>query len=129
VAASATGERDDACDSNGACQLIDGTGSAQAALLSAPVNADAPARRWADTWERAWPAKDIDAIAALYADTVNYRALVHRAPDRGVEGVRDYLRRNFIVEGDVECRFGPPGRPVTGPRSSGGRAGTRVALT
>jgi SnoaL-like domain len=51
---------------------------------------------------------DIDAIAALYADEVTYRALVHREPDLGTEGVRDYLRRNFDVEHDVECSFGTP---------------------
>jgi nuclear transport factor 2 (NTF2) superfamily protein len=72
------------------------------------VDAEPAARRWAETWERAWPAKDIDAIATLYADGVTYRALVHREPDLGTEGVRDYLRRNFDVEHDVECSFGTP---------------------
>jgi ketosteroid isomerase-like protein len=42
------------------------------------MDAELAARRWAETWERAWPGKDIDAIAALYADGVNYRALVQR---------------------------------------------------
>ena len=59
-------------------------------------------------WERAWPAKDIEAIAALYAEDVEYRALVFREPERGVDGVRGYLRRNFDVEHDIECRFGDP---------------------
>jgi ketosteroid isomerase-like protein len=66
------------------------------------------ARTWAQTWERAWPAKDVEAIAALYADEAQYRAYVFREPDRRVEGVRDYLRRNFAVEHDIECRFGEP---------------------
>ena len=78
------------------------------ALPSAFVDAQLAARRWAQTWERAWPAKDIDAIATLYADEVTYRALVHREPDLGTEGVRDYLRRNFDVEHDVACSFGTP---------------------
>ena len=69
---------------------------------------DAAARRWASTWNSAWPAKDIEAIAALYADEALYRAVVFREPDRGVEGVRDYLRRNFDVEHEIECRFGEP---------------------
>ena len=72
------------------------------------MDADEAARRWASAWERAWPAKDIEAIAALYADSALYRALVFREPDRGVEGVRDYLRRNFDVEHEIECRFGTP---------------------
>ncbi len=72
------------------------------------MDVDAAARRWRDTWLRAWPAKDVDAIAAVYAEGVDYRAFVHRDPDRGVEGVRDYLRRNFDIEHDIECRFATP---------------------
>jgi ketosteroid isomerase-like protein len=66
------------------------------------------ARRWASVWERAWPAKDVDAIAALYADDAEYRALVFREPELGIDGVRGYLKRNFDVEDDIECRFGEP---------------------
>lgn len=72
------------------------------------MDVEAAAGRWASVWERAWPAKDIEAIAVLYADDTLYRAFVFREPDRGVEGVRDYLRRNFDVEHDIECRFGRP---------------------
>jgi hypothetical protein len=72
------------------------------------MDVEALARTWARTWARAWPAKDVEAIAALYAEDALYRAYVFRGPDRGVEGVRDYLRRNFDVEHDIECRFGAP---------------------
>jgi nuclear transport factor 2 (NTF2) superfamily protein len=72
------------------------------------MDAELAAQRWAQTWERAWPVKDIDSIAALYADEATYRALVHREPELGTEGVRGYLRRNFDVEHDVECSFGTP---------------------
>ena len=72
------------------------------------MDAEAAARRWRDTWERAWPAKDVDAIVALYSDEVPYRALVFREPDLGLAGVRRYLEENFGVEEDVECRFGDP---------------------
>ena len=72
------------------------------------MEVEAAARRWAETWARAWPRADVEAIAALYADDVVYRALVFREPDRGVEGVRRYLTREFGVESDVECRFGDP---------------------
>ena len=72
------------------------------------MDVEAAARRWAAVWERAWSAKDVEAIVALYAEDALYRALVFREPDRGVEGVRGYLRRNFDVEDQIECRFGRP---------------------
>jgi ketosteroid isomerase-like protein len=72
------------------------------------VDVEAASRRWANVWERAWPAKDVEAIVALYADHALYRALVFREPDRGTDGVRGYLRRNFDVEEEIECRFGEP---------------------
>jgi hypothetical protein len=72
------------------------------------LDAEAAARRWRDTWERAWPAKDVDAIVALYSDEVEYRALVHRDPELGLTGVRGYLQREFGVENEIECRFGQP---------------------
>lgn len=70
------------------------------------MDADALARRWADTWRSAWPARDVDAIAALYAENAVYRALAFRDPDLGLEGIRRYLRENFAVEERVECWFG-----------------------
>ena len=66
------------------------------------------ARRWAETWERAWAGKDVEAIVALYAEDAVYRAVPFRAPDLGVAGVRRYLEENFAVEEGVECRFGEP---------------------
>jgi ketosteroid isomerase-like protein len=72
------------------------------------LETEAAARRWRDTWERAWPTKDVDAIVALYSDAVLYRALVYREPDVGRAGVRRYLEENFGVEEDIECRFGEP---------------------
>jgi SnoaL-like domain len=72
------------------------------------LDAEAAARRWRDTWERAWPAKDSEAIVALYSDEVEYRALVHRDPELGLAGVRAYLEREFGVEQEIECRFGEP---------------------
>lgn len=66
------------------------------------------ARRWAGVWERAWTAKDVDAIVALYSDSVRYRALTLREPEFGVVGVRAYLQRTFGEEDAIECRFGEP---------------------
>jgi predicted SnoaL-like aldol condensation-catalyzing enzyme len=72
----------------------------------AAMDVEAAARRWAETWQRAWPDHDVEAIASLYADEAAYRALVFREPDLGVSGVRRYLTENFGVEDDVECWFG-----------------------
>jgi hypothetical protein len=72
------------------------------------LDAEAAARRWRDTWERAWPAKDAEAIVALYSEEVRYRALVFRDPELGLTGVRGYLEREFGVEDEIECRFGEP---------------------
>jgi ketosteroid isomerase-like protein len=80
------------------------------------LETEAAARRWRDTWERAWPTKDVDAIVALYSDDVAYRALVFREPDLGLAGVRRYLEENFDVEQDIECRFGEP--VVSGDRAA-----------
>ncbi len=72
------------------------------------MDAETAARRWAQTWTRAWPAHDVEAIASLYAEDAVYRALAFREPDLGVAGVRRYLSENFGVEDDVECWFGEP---------------------
>ena len=70
------------------------------------------ARRWAQTWSSAWPRKDVDAIAALYADGAAYRALAFRAPDTA----SGYLQRVFAEESDITCRFGEP--VVSGDRAA-----------
>jgi hypothetical protein len=80
------------------------------------VDATAAATRWAATWERAWPERDVEAIVALYAEGVEYRALAFRGPELGPEGVRAYLTREFGVEKDIVCRFGVP--VVAGDRAA-----------
>ena len=82
------------------------------------------ARRWAETWERAWPAGDTDAIAALYSDDATYRALAFRTPDHGLAGVRRYLETNFAVERETECWFAEPLVAGDVPQSSGGARGS-----
>jgi ketosteroid isomerase-like protein len=72
------------------------------------MDANIAARRWADTWSRAWPQRDIEAIAALYADTAFYRSPAFREPYLGLAGVRRYLGENLPVEEKIECRFGEP---------------------
>jgi hypothetical protein len=66
------------------------------------------ASRWARTWARAWPEGDAEAIAALYAEDATYRAFAFRDPDRGLAGVRRYLRENVTAERRAECWFGEP---------------------
>jgi hypothetical protein len=78
---------------------------------SGALNAEAAARRWAETWAVAWPRLEPGAIAALYADAHSYRALAFREPTT----VGPYLAENFAVESEVECWFGEP-------IASGGRA-------
>jgi SnoaL-like domain len=80
------------------------------------VDTASAARRWAETWKRAWPARDSEAIVALYADGARYRALAFREPDLGLAGVRGYLEREFGVEEGIECRFGEP--IVSGDRAA-----------
>jgi ketosteroid isomerase-like protein len=72
------------------------------------VDVETAARRWASVWARAWPEKNVEAIAGLYADDTVYRALAFRPPDLGLAGVRRYLTENFGVEDEIECRFGEP---------------------
>jgi ketosteroid isomerase-like protein len=80
------------------------------------MDAEAAARRWADTWSRAWPQRDVEAIAALYADMAVYRSPAFRQPYEGLEGVRLYLNENLTVEENIECWFGQP--IVSGDRAA-----------
>ena len=62
------------------------------------------ARRWGETWERAWPLHDAAALEALYAEGAPYRSLAFEAPTT----VERYLPETFAAESEVECRFGEP---------------------
>jgi len=72
------------------------------------MDVEVAARRWAEVWSSAWPARDTEAIAALYADDAVYRALAFREPDLSLAGVRRYLAENFAAESELECWFGEP---------------------
>jgi hypothetical protein len=72
------------------------------------MDAETAARRWADTWSRAWPQRDAEAIAALYADAVVYRSPAFRPPDLGLAGVRRYLDEQLPAEENIECWFALP---------------------
>lgn len=60
------------------------------------------AQRWADVWERGWPAYDAAAISALYAEGAFWQQHPFRDPEPG------YLARVFAEEESAQCRFGAP---------------------
>ena len=64
------------------------------------------AARWAETWQRAWPARDAEAIELLYAPNASYRSSALADPEPG--GVTAYLARQFAAEQGVRCWFGQP---------------------
>jgi len=72
------------------------------------VDGAAAARRWGDTWQRAWPEKDQGAVGALYHPNVVYRAEPFRAPLRGMEEVGAYFAQVFGEEDDISAWFGEP---------------------
>jgi hypothetical protein len=58
--------------------------------------------RWARVWERGWPERDEQAIAALYADGAFWQQHPFREPEPG------YLARVFAEEESACCQFGQP---------------------
>ena len=70
------------------------------------MDVHAAARRWAETWQRAWPAKQSAEIAALYHEAASYRSSPLREAVFG--GALAYVERQFTGEDDVECQFGEP---------------------
>jgi ketosteroid isomerase-like protein len=76
------------------------------------IDVQAAARRWADTWERAWPAADLESIASLYAPDVLFSSL----PFRGLQAPAEYVAWAFAAQSKAECRFGDP--IVSGDRAA-----------
>jgi ketosteroid isomerase-like protein len=72
------------------------------------VRAKAAARAWVEGWQRAWPARDADAVAALYTPDAIYLSHPFREAHLGTAGVLDYARTAFAEEDLVEVRFGEP---------------------
>jgi hypothetical protein len=66
--------------------------------------ADDAARAWAETWSRAWPAADVEAICALYASDARF----YSQSLREHELPRSYVERVFADQARAECRFGAP---------------------
>ena len=59
---------------------------------------------WIETWARAWPAKDADAVASVYADDAAFRS----QPFRELQHPRDYAEWTFSEQDEAECWFGTP---------------------
>src|SRR5262249_58129168 len=72
------------------------------------MDAGTAAQRWADTWSRAWPQRDAEAIAALYAEAVLYRSPAFGEPERGLACVRRFLGEQLPAEQNIECLFWQP---------------------
>jgi ketosteroid isomerase-like protein len=72
----------------------------------------AAARRWVETWERGWPAADVEAISALYAPG----AVFYSHPFREPQAPRDYVAWALGGQTEAECRFGDP--IVSGDRAA-----------
>jgi ketosteroid isomerase-like protein len=62
------------------------------------------ADRWARTWEQAWAAHDVAAIAALYRTDASLRS----HPFRPQEDARQYVARVFADEESSEPSFAAP---------------------
>jgi nuclear transport factor 2 (NTF2) superfamily protein len=81
------------------------------------VDVEAAARAWATGWERAWRARDADAVAALYAADAVFRSHPFRAPHLGRSGASEYAAWAFAEEDAVrDVRFGEP--IATGSRAA-----------
>lgn len=77
-------------------------------VVGCAVDVTDAARRWAGVWERAWAAKDVDAIVAVLRQRSVAGAGAPVEPELGVVGVRAYLQRTFGEEDAIDCRFGEP---------------------
>ena len=73
------------------------------------MDAEAAARRWIDAWRRAWPAKNHEPLAAVYADDAVFRSHPFRELHLGRDGVLEYARWAFADQEQFDgCWFGEP---------------------
>src|SRR5919109_1831393 len=76
------------------------------------METEAAARAWVEGWRRAWPARDVDGIASMYADGTVFSSYPFRAADTA----RSYAERAFGEEDLVRAWFGEP--VVSGDRAA-----------
>jgi len=87
------------------------------------VDALEAARRWAETYRRAWLAGDAEAVGDLYTEGAVHRSQPFRDPHQGREGILAYTGDAFAEESaDREVWFA---EPVAG----GGRAAVEYWAT
>jgi ketosteroid isomerase-like protein len=72
------------------------------------VDSVAAARRWADTWLMEWPARNLEALLALYNPEVVYFSEPFRPPFRNAAQLRDYFVSVFAEEEELEAWLGTP---------------------
>ncbi len=75
--------------------------------MTVPSVRDA-ARRWAETWQHAWEACDVEAVAQLYHPDCSFSSQPFRVPYGGRDGVREYVSQAFADEDEVRAWFGSP---------------------
>ena len=68
------------------------------------MDARLAAQRWADTWARAWMAKDAEAVASLYSEGAAFRS----QPLRELQHPLAYAEWAFSEQDDAECWFSTP---------------------
>ena len=68
------------------------------------MDTEAAARAWIDGWSRAWPAKDADLVASLYAEDAAFRS----QPFRELQDPRAYAEWAFSEQDEAECWFAEP---------------------
>jgi ketosteroid isomerase-like protein len=76
------------------------------------MDTESAARKWIRGWQSAWPARDVDRVAALYADDAVYSSHPFREP----ETARSYVQQAFGEEDLVQAWFGQP--VVAGDRAA-----------
>jgi len=81
-------------------------------VLTYPRDSTDAAAQWVETWSRAWPVADVEAISSLYADD----AVFYSHPFREQQAPRDYVTWAFSDQAAAECRFGEP--VVAGDRAA-----------
>ena len=76
------------------------------------MDTESAARRWGETWLRAWREKDAEAVASLYAADASFRS----QPFRELQSPREYAEWTFSEQDEADVWFGEP--VVAGDRAA-----------
>jgi ketosteroid isomerase-like protein len=72
------------------------------------MSTESAARWWAESWQSAWEALDVERVVALYAAAAVFSSQPFRTPYRGPAGVREYVAQAVAAEEEVRAWFGEP---------------------